>query len=64
MRRLPIDHSEIHVMLMSELFVVQQIKGSFNAVSPDMKLEQSIQRSQRSVHGIIRQTRKSKFVTE
>ena len=64
MRRLPVDHPEIHVMFMSRHFVVPQINGSFNAVSPDMKLEQSIQRSQKSVHGIIGQTRKSKYVTE
>ena len=53
MRRLPIDHSQIHAMFMSGHFVVQQINGTFNAISPDMKLEQSIQRSQKSVHGII-----------
>ena len=64
MRKLPIYHPEIHVVLMSGHFVVQQINGSFNAVSPDMKLEQSIQRSQKSVHGIIGQTRKSKYATE
>ena len=64
MRRLPIDHTEIHVMFMSGHFVVQQINGSFNAVSRNMKLGQSIQRSQKSIHGIIGQTRKSKYVTE
>ena len=65
MRRLSIDHPEIRVMFMSEQFVVQKINESFNAVSPDVKLEQSIQqRSQKSVHGIIGQTRKSKYVTE
>ena len=51
-------------MFMSGYFVLQQINGSFNAVSPDMKLKQSIQISQKSVHGIIGQTRKSKYVTE
>ena len=51
-------------MFMSAYFVVQQINESFNAISSDMKLEQSIQRSQKSVHGIIGQTRKSKYVTE
>ena len=52
-------------MFMSGHFVVQQINGSFNAVSRNMKLEQSIQkRSQKSIHGIIGQTRKSKYVTE
>ena len=64
MRRLSIDHPEIHVMFMSGQFVVQKINESFNSVSPDVKLEQSIQRSQKSVHGAIGQTRKSKYVTE
>ena len=52
-------------MFMSGHFVVQQINGSLNAVSQNMKLEQSIKkRSQKSIHGIIGQTRKSKYVTE
>ena len=41
---------------MSGYFVVLQINGSFNDVSPDMKLKQNIQISQKSVHGIIGQT--------
>ena len=45
MRRLPIDHREIHLMFMAGHFVVQQINGSFNAVSPNMKMEQRNQRS-------------------
>ena len=44
-------------MFMLGQFVVKQIDGSFNAVSPDMKLGQSIQRSQKRVHGSIDQTR-------
>ena len=43
---------------------MQQINRRFNAVSTDMKMEQSIQKSQNSVHGIIGQTRKLKYVTE
>ena len=43
---------------------MQQINGSFNVVSPDKKLEQSIQRSQESVHGIIGQRKKAKHVTK
>ena len=51
-------------MFMPGHFVVQQINRRFNAVSTDMKMEQSIQKSQNSVHGIIGQTRKLKYVTE
>ena len=36
----------------------------FNAVSLDMKLEQTIQRSQKSSKGIIGQTRRNEYVTE
>ena len=43
---------------------MQQINRRFNAASTDMKLEQSIQKSQNNVHGIIGQTRKLKYVTE
>ena len=43
---------------------MQQINGNFNAVFPDIKLEQSIQISQESVHDIIGEIRKSKYVTK
>ena len=49
---------------MSGHFVVKQINRSFYAAFPDIKLGQSIQRSQKSVHGSIGQTRKSKYVAE
>ena len=51
-------------MFMSGDLVVQRINGNFNAVSPDMKLKQSIQKSWKSVHDIIGQTGKAKYVTE
>ena len=63
MKQLPIDRPEIHAMFMSGHFVVQQVNGSFNVVSPDMKPEQTIQRSQKSLHGITGQTRKAKYIT-
>ena len=38
--------------------------GTFNAVSSDMKLEQTIQRSKKSQSGIIGQTRQNNYMTE
>ena len=34
-------------------FVVKQNNGEFNAVAPDMKLEQTIQKSDKSLKGIM-----------
>ena len=45
-------------------FVVKGKPGTFNNVSPDMKLEQTIQRSKKSQSGIIGQTRQNNYVTE
>ena len=45
-------------------FVVKGKPGTFNAVSPDMKLEQTIQRSKKSQSVIIGQTRQNNYVTE
>ena len=47
MRKLPQDYPEIYKEFMKGKFVVKTKKGSFNAVSPDMKLEQTIQRSKK-----------------
>ena len=44
--------------------MVKTNTGSFNGVAPDMKLEQTIQRLQKAVGGIIGQTRKLEYVTE
>ena len=38
-------------------FLVKTQTGNFNVVPPDMKLEQTIQRSKKSAAGIIGQTR-------
>ena len=62
MRRLLIDHPEIHLMFMSGHFVVQQINGSFNVVSPNMKMEQRNQRSFKA--SMLLLARKAKYVTE
>ena len=45
-------------------FVVKTNTGNFNAVAPDMKLEQTIQKSKKGTGGIIGQTKKDSFVTE
>ena len=45
-------------------FVVKSKDGTFNAVSPDMKLEQTIQRSKKSPGGIIGQTRQDSYISE
>ena len=64
MRNLEVSHPDVHAQFQLDHFVVKEKDGSFNAVSPDMRLEQSIQRSQKSSHGIIGQTRSQCFVTE
>ena len=56
-RKLPEEHPDIYKQFTDGCFVVKQYSGLFNAESPDMKLEQSIQRSQKSAGGIIGQTR-------
>ena len=45
-------------------FVIKTAAGVFNAVSGDMKLEQTIQRSSKSCHGIIGDQRSLEFVTQ
>lgn len=44
--------------------VVQEYNQPFSAVPPDVKLEQTIQRSQKSSRGITGQTRQQIHVTE
>ena len=64
MRRLPIDHPEVCSGFLAGDFVIKTKKRSFNAVAPDMKLEQSIQRAKKSSGGIIGQTKQTDYVTE
>ena len=64
MRKLPDEHPEIYKEFMKGNFLVKTKPGNFNAVSPDMKLEQTIQRATKSESGIIGQTRKASYVTE
>ena len=64
MRTLKDDHPKLHAEFVKGHFVVKSNTGSFNAVAPDMKLEQTIQRSQKSSGGIIGQTRQCDYVSE
>ena len=64
MRQLPEEHPSIYKEFMEGKFVVKTSADFFNAVEPDMKLEQSIQRSKKSAGGIIGQTKQNAFVTE
>ena len=45
-------------------FVVKEHEGFFNAVAPDMKLEQTGQRSSKSCGGLVGQTRNLKYMIE
>ena len=64
MRMLPIEYPEIYELFLSRNFVVKTNTGSFNRVAPDMKLEQTIQHSKKSVGRVIGQTSNKKFVTK
>ena len=64
MKKLPQGHPEIYEKFMQVHFVVKQNNREFNAVAPDMKLEQTIQRSKKRVKGIIGQTRQVAYVSQ
>ena len=57
-------HPEIFQRLLQGQFVVKDHTGFFNAVAPDMKLEQTIQRASKSKGGIVGNTRNSAIVVE
>ena len=61
---LPREHPSIYKKLMRGNFLVKASTDFFNAVTPDTKLEQSIQRSKEGAGGIIGQTKQNAFVTE
>ena len=46
------------------MYVVKTNIESFNAIAPDMKLEQTIQHSKKGAWGTISQTRQSGFISE
>ena len=64
MRKLPETHPQVYEQFFRGNFVVKTNPGTLNAVSPDMKLEQTIQRSQKSSKGVIGQTRQANYVSE
>ena len=57
-------HKDLYSSFSNGDFVVKTKSGTFNAVSPDMKLEQTIQRSAKSSKGIIGQSKKIDCFTE
>ena len=64
MTKLPQDHPEIYEQFMQGHFVVKQNNREPYAVAPDMKLEQTMQTSKKSVKGIIGQTRQVAYVSQ
>ena len=64
MRMLKEEYPSIYDQFMQGNFVLQTEPGGFKANSPDMRLEQTIQRSKKSSGGIIGQTRQEEYVTE
>lgn len=63
-KKLEVDNPFLYEKFMKGHFVVRDKEGKFNSVAPDMKLEQTIQRSKKSSKGIVGQTRKSNYVAE
>ena len=64
MHKLPTDHPGIYGMFMKGCFAINESHRKFSDESPDMKLEQTIQRAQKSSSGIIGQTRRISYVSE
>ena len=64
MQKLPEEHPQIYKHFQVGKFVVKTKPGFYKSVAPDMKLEQSIQRSKKSPGGIIGQTKHQAYVTE
>jgi len=58
------SYTEIFRRFESGQFVVKDHVGSFNAVAPGMKFEQSIQRASKIKGGIVGNTRKTTVVVE
>ena len=49
---------------MEGYFVVKDREGFFNAIAPDMKLEQTNQRSSKSTGGVVGATRNLRYCSE
>ena len=64
MQKLKHKHPDLYHHFCAGKFVVQTSVGKFKSVSPDMKLEQTINRSQKSFGGIVGETRRDSYVSE
>ena len=64
MLKLPELHLNIYTDLMKEKCIVKANDDIINAVVPDTKLEQIIQRSEKTTGGIVGETRQFCYVTE
>ena len=62
MCKLPESHPDIYRELMKGKFVVEANNAMFNVIVPDVKLEQTIQRSQKCIGGIVCETRQICYV--
>lgn len=63
MRRLPKTALEVHEMFMKGKHVIWY-QHKFTAVTVDMELEQTVNRSQKSSSGIVGRTKQKQFVAE
>ena len=63
-RMLRFEYPSVYEQFMLEKFVVQTEPGGFKGISPDMKLEQTIQKSKKSPGSIVGQTKKKAYLTE
>jgi hypothetical protein len=63
-KKLEVENPLLHRKFSDGHFVVREKQGTFNSVAPDMRLEQTIQRAQKSSSGIIGQTRRSDYVAK
>ena len=64
LKQLKIKHPDLYQEFLKGNHVIKTRDGKFNAVAPDMKLEQTIQRSAKSSGGIIGASKKVDYVTE
>ena len=58
------ENPYLYETFMKGHFVVKDKQGKFNSVSPDRKLEQTIQRASKDPGGIIGEQRKETYVAE
>ena len=64
MKRLPETAPGIHTAFMEGKFAVKRTPGCFKAVGADKALEQTINRAQKSVSGIIGSSKKKQYVAK